>query len=435
MQKKISRILVVDDNASIHDDFKNIITENNKMKNERTSQLEDELFGVTSSTDETIFNYEYIIDDAYQGEEAVQLVNAAEEENNPYSLIFMDVRMPPGIDGIKTIQLIWEQHPHIEMVICTAHSDYKWNQIVEMFGQTDKLIFMKKPFDSVSVKQMAMTLCTKWHLARSNDEHVDNLEKALFERKQAAKELKQAKEHAESANIAKSEFLANMSHELRTPMHGILSYSQFGIKKYNIGDQEKMLDYFKNINSCGKRLMDLLNDLLDLSKLEAGKMEYNFDQNDLTYDLKLVLSEFHALLQEKELTVNSLPTESSTKLPYDKLKINQVLRNLVSNAIKYSHPNSMIQVSYEEIIDNESRLLKFSIIDNGIGIPENELTRVFDKFMQSSNTNDGSGGTGLGLAICKEIIQAHSGIIWAEHNTDREGSIFSFTLPFDRSEA
>ncbi|MGL1933723.1 MAG: hybrid sensor histidine kinase/response regulator [Fibrobacterales bacterium] len=433
MERLTSRILVVDDNASIHDDFKNIITETNKSKNKKTAQLEGELFGIASTTNEIVDAYEYQIDDAYQGEEAVQMVDTAEKAGKPYSLIFMDVRMPPGIDGIKAIQMIWDKYPHIEMVICTAHSDYKWNQIVDMFGQTDKLIFMKKPFDSVSVKQMAMTLCTKWQLARTNAEHVHHLEEALLERKKAAQELKLAKERAESANIAKSEFLANMSHELRTPMHGILSYSQFGIKKYDNENKEKVLDYFKNINACGKRLMDLLNDLLDLSKLEAGKMDYNFEQSDLLYELRLVLSEFHALIQEKGVLIDVAEPSCSLSVPIDKMKINQVFRNLISNAVKYSPEGKTIQITFNESTTDNKAFLNCSITDEGVGIPDNELERVFDKFIQSSNTKDGSGGTGLGLAICREIISAHQGTIRAMHNPTGQGSQFTFTTPREQT--
>jgi CheY-like chemotaxis protein len=133
------RLLIVDDNEEIHADFKKILVPLIIHKDSETQELEKELFGDDDNHDKEVVEIpSYDIDDAYQGEDAVSMVDRAESEGNPYSLIFMDIRMPPGMDGIETIKKIWDKNPDAEVVICTAYSDYSWNQILKMLGQTDR---------------------------------------------------------------------------------------------------------------------------------------------------------------------------------------------------------------------------------------------------------------------------------------------------------
>lgn len=208
---------------------------------------------------------------------------------------------------------------------------------------------------------------------------------------------------------AKSEFIANMSHELRTPMHAISSFAVIGQKKCM---DEKACEYFQKIQTSAKRLTMLLNDLLDLSKLEAGKVEADLQQHDIMSTIRQVIDEISQLRDIQLIKVHPDPL-SSIKAVFDEKLIYRVLLNILSNAIKFSPQNSEIHISVTKQ-DNDKRL-SVSIDDLGVGIPDQELNNVFDKFIQSSKTkNHTKGGTGLGLSICKEIMLIHHGHIWAE---------------------
>jgi len=262
----------------------------------------------------------------------------------------------------------------------------------------------------------------------------------ITERKQALEQMEIARIAAERANRAKSEFLANMSHELRTPMHSILSFSEIGMTKSRAEDKSKLLQYFSRINESGKRLLALLDELLDLSKLEAGRMQFNFEYQDLLKVVDIEVAEFQELLKKKSLILRVIQPEFETSCRHDHQKMLQVLRNLLSNAIKFTPEGKQITIDFQKSQlsvgkrkSDKSTIpaLCFRMVDQGIGIPEDELQAVFDKFVQSSKTRTGAGGTGLGLAICKEIVESHGGKIEAANNPEG-GAMFTVTLPIDR---
>ncbi len=186
-----NRILIVDDNESIHKDFLKTLCKTVENDDDMAS-LEAELFGDDNSKtkrevkEESI---EYQVDSAYQGEEALEKVRQAHAHGNPYALLFVDVRMPPGWDGIETISRIWSEFPYTEMAICTAYSDYSWEEIAEKLGNTDKLLFLTKPFSTIVVRQMALSLIKKWNLGEQARNYVADLENEVSERTQQLKSL------------------------------------------------------------------------------------------------------------------------------------------------------------------------------------------------------------------------------------------------------
>jgi len=245
----------------------------------------------------------------------------------------------------------------------------------------------------------------------------------ISRQKNLEKELRLTKDEAEAANQAKSEFLANMSHELRTPMHAILGFAKIASDRIDHLEKRKLKEFVNEVYLAGQSLMSLLNNLLDISKLEVGRVEYDMKVNKLTEIVLLVIHEFEPVATEKELTIEFDKPEFDDQARFDQNKMIQVIRNLVSNAIKFSNPKSKIIIN----ITRRSGILMLSFKDFGIGIPADELETVFDKFVQSSKSKSESGGTGLGLAISKEIIDAHKGRIWAKNNSEG-GTTFFMSL-------
>ncbi len=239
--------------------------------------------------------------------------------------------------------------------------------------------------------------------------------------------LETALNNANQANEAKSLFLANISHELRTPMHGILSFARFGQLKIDTAPQSKLKSYFDEISDSGSRLMLLLNDLLDLSKLEAGKIDYDFAETDLPGLARSVSGEMAAFAETKNIKIEVRSESPELIGTFDAQRIGQVFRNLVSNAIKFSEAGTRVIISFSM----NDEVIRCCVSNHGMGIPQSELETVFDKFVQSSKTKTGSGGTGLGLAISKEIIHQHRGRIWAESEPG-EDTRFIVELPRTR---
>lgn len=420
-------ILVVDDLPSIHECFRSIlIPDSFEEKGEELDSMLDKIVGADPDRSKPRFRPPvYRIDSAYQGEQAIAMVDEAQEKGQPYSLIFMDVRMPPGMDGIQTIQEIWKKHPAIGMVICTAFSDYSWEEIQETLGGSGRLMFLRKPFDKVAVQQMAMTLTTRWKLAREAAFNTERLESIVEER---TRELVEAKQQAERADQAKTDFLANMSHEIRTPMNGVIGMAALLLDSELPLEQR---DYVEAINSSGQALLTILNDVLDFSKIEAGKLRIE----QIPFDLRTVvedlgdLSATRALEKKIKLIVRIAP-DTPTRVEGDPGRIRQVLGNLVSNAIKFTRLGHVkIDICRETDADDGLDRYCFSIEDTGRGIPEDKLDSIFEKFTQAdSSTTREFGGTGLGLSISAQLVELMNGSIGVE-SVEGRGSRFWFRIP------
>ena len=348
----------------------------------------------------------YVVYEAEDGEQAVTEFKQCLPE-----IVLMDANMP-GLDGFAATQAI-KQLP-----------EAKNTPIIMVSGLEDDES-VDRAFSVGAVEYITKPIC--WPLLIHR---LANICAAM----QAKQEIMQAKLNADRANQSKSEFLANMSHELRTPMHAILSFASMGEEKVFDATPEKLQQYFSRISESGERLLALLNDLLDLSKLEAGAVQCHFKPHNVVKIVNTVLQEMSALIKQKGVNIIHECPDVDARVVCDSEKIMQVVRNLLSNAIKFTPAGKSIFLHYAATsvpaANSASQVsaLALSVIDQGIGIPDDELSSVFDKFVQSSKTKTGAGGTGLGLAICREIIDRHEGIITARNN-DYGGATFEFKIP------
>ena len=408
----------------------------------------------------------YQVVSADDGAQALELARQA-----PPDLIISDIMMP-NMDGfalcrelkksalLKAIPLVFytatyidEQDKQLALSMGVARFIIKPIEMEEMLKIVEEVIQDHKgknalPSQELKVDCEALEIRHAERLINKLDEKVHELEAANSELQLHRNHLEQlveektadlviAKKIAEEANQAKSIFLANISHELRTPMHAILNFSQMGEEKSKTAGQEKLHHYFSRIDTSGQRLLLLLNDLLDLSKLEAGRDVFNIKEHNLKLLIEKAVAELEGLAVNNGLDINIATTTISTMAEVDPAKIQQVINNILSNAIKFSPEGKKIDITFSPSFlpsdekDPEHSMrpaIAVSIADQGIGIPEKEQELVFDQFVQSSMTATGSGGTGLGLAICKEIIKGHNGTITAKNNSG-EGATFTFVIP------
>ncbi|HQU41949.1 MAG TPA: histidine kinase dimerization/phospho-acceptor domain-containing protein, partial [Pirellulales bacterium] len=313
------RILIVDDNCDIHADYRRVLGDG--PATDPLAAAEAELFGNVEVATPRRLDFE--LAHASQGEEGYELLRR-EMRARPFAVAFVDMRMPPGWDGLETIKRMWEADPRLQVVLCTAYSDYSWSQICDALRPCDRLLILKKPFDAIEVRQLAASLVAKWNLSRAADRSQRELQEAVEQR---TVQLRAAKEAADRASRSKSEFLANISHEIRTPLTAILGFTRLLM---NGGDSpEERSEYLQIIRASAEHQLVLINDLLDISKVEAGQMQIHRVWCSARQIIDEVLQTLHYRAAEKGLTLASdWPGATGHQAYTDPSRLRQLLINL-----------------------------------------------------------------------------------------------------------
>ena len=439
------RVLIVDDNSAIHDDFRKVLATGNGP-HPALLQAEALLFG-DSPADSIIAEFE--LDSAHQGQEALAKVQAALATRRPYALAFIDVRMPPGWDGIETVRRIWNVDPDLQVVICTAYSDYSWEAMVRKLGSSDNLVILKKPFDNIEVLQLACAFTSKWELRRQAKLKLQQLaemvEQRTFELETANRELRREAQERLSADRqlrqaqkmeAVGQLAAGVAHDFNNILTVVHGHATMLLMR--LGEQGPHVRSIAEIRHSAERAANLVRQLLMFSR----KQILQFRNVDLDEVIRSVSGMLRQLVGEH----TSLEIDCAEGLPPifgDRGMIEQVIVNLTVNArdamprggrlIMQSRAVTLIPESIQPNSEaRPGRFIGLTVSDTGTGMSPETLSHVFEPFF---TTKEVGKGTGLGLATVYGIVKQHQGWIEVQSRLG-EGSTFHIFFPVsDRTAA
>lgn len=382
----MDKILFIDDEIGIIESYLKIFkkTDNSEMDSilnflDSSNFIKNE--NETSRRDFTLFS-------AHQGLEGIEIVKQQLLTDEPIKVVFIDMRMPPGIDGCETALRIREIDPRLEIVIVTAYSDLSLSQINDKIGHTDKLLYLKKPFTHEEVYQIAINLITKYNDSKTKDT-----------------------------------FLSNISSQLNTPMQLILEYTKVLTDRNELQIRDKEL--VKNIET---NILEIKNSLNNLVQIAEDNQKIDLLTRPSSLRDILEATNFNCLLNltnKPSVKLNYRAISNDLNLNVDSDKIIYALNLISDNACKFTHDGE-IKLFVNIQNENKGKNIEFHIIDTGIGIPETEVNKVFKKFYKAQNAKN-TEGFGIGLTMAKRIFNAHGGDIQIisvpGHGTDVKASL------------
>ncbi len=331
-----------------------------------------------------------------------------------FDVIITDIRLPDS-GGLEILELSKEINPDAAVIMITGYASVE--TAVEAVNQGAYAYFVK-PVNPEEIKTTIANALKHQRLLQENKRLVDSLQrsnKLLFE----------TNEELRKATQAKSDFLAHMSHELRTPLNVIIGFSDLMLEEVPGQVNEEQEQCLNDILASGRNLMNLINDILDLSKIESGKLELKIKNIAIADVIRAMKNVMAPIITPRNQSLDIYIEEGLPQARADKAKIGQVLLNLLSNASRFTPDGGRLKV---EAVKKDDWCL-VSVIDSGIGIKKENHERIFEEFCQvDSPLTEDKSGTGLGLTIAKRIVEKHGGKIWVESEYGK-GSRFSFTLP------
>jgi two-component system, NtrC family, sensor kinase len=439
------RILVIDDNRAIHEDIRKVLA-SDRSERGALQQRQSALFGEAAPVSQ---RQTFQIDSAFQGQDGLCLLQQALEDGDPYAVAFVDVRMGLGWDGIQTTARLWETYPDLQVVICTAYSDYSWEDMVAQLGHSDRLVILKKPFDNVEVQQLANALSQKWRLLQQAKAKLEDLEQIVSartaqlqtansqlqgevaERKQIEAALRQSQQAMmqQERLAAVGQLSAGIAHDFNNILCIIQGYVSLLIEMEDRG-QEKV-DALKQIATASQRAANLTRQLLTFSRkqvMQPQRLEFNEVIGNISKMLKRLVGETFAVqfhFSPKPLYIQA-----------DLGMIEQVIMNLAVNARDAMPRGGQLTLSASAAEMDEAHRQKnpearvgqfacLTVTDTGCGIPAENLSRIFEPFFTTKAVGK---GTGLGLATVYGIVKQHDG--WIEVASEvGKGSTFAVFLP------
>jgi signal transduction histidine kinase len=386
--------------------------------------LESDLFGEGSlSVPECKMSFELTV--CSQGEEAVNAAREASDAGRPYSVAFVDVRMPPGIDGITAAEQMIEIDGSLNAVIVTGYSDIPRQEIHRRLGKGN-FFYFQKPFLGDEFMQLAWVLHRKRVAERQMQDANTRLQEEVSRR---TAELVIAVKRAHATSQAKTDFLANMSHELRTPLNAIIGFSDM-IGRELVGPigNARYVEYAVDIHGSAQHLLSIINDILDFSKIEAGEMQLQEGPMDIPEAISFCKRLVQHRAAQAEITLHSSVAEEVPLIRADERKIKQALLNLLTNSVKFTPTGGTISVR----VAVQDGALVLAVSDTGIGMLPDQVAHALEPFGQvDSSLARTTNGTGLGLPLSRALVELHGGTLSVESAVGK-GTNVTIVLPSER---
>jgi two-component system sensor histidine kinase/response regulator len=357
----------------------------------------------------------YQVATASNGREALELIR-----KRGFNIVIADIKLP-DISGLEILETAKELNPETAVIMITGHASLE--TAVDAINE-GAYAYILKPVAMSELETTLNNALREQRLLVENRELVESLQ-------QSNKSLEEANRALEQVSQAKSDFTARMSHELRTPLNSIIGFSEVLLsKKMSPADQATHEEFLGYIHISAEHLLHLIDSILDLSKIEAGKLTLEpreFDLRVLLEDVKITVL---PMFTTKKQTLAIETDQGINTIFADEPKMRQIFLNLLSNAHKFTPNGGRINVVCRL---EDPNLLQCAVIDSGIGISHQDQTKIFEEFGQlKENPADNAQGAGLGLSIAKRLVELHGGSIWVVSQPS-SGSTFTFTIPLTRS--
>ncbi len=344
----------------------------------------------------------------------------------PIQVIISDQRMP-GMNGVEFFNRVKSDYPDAIRLLLTGYADIQ--AVIAAINDGNVFRYIPKPWDPVELDTIVNEAFQRYNLIVQNRRLLDELQSsnALLEQRvrERTLELAEANQRLQTINAQKDAFLGMAAHDLRTPITIIHGYTELLLDPRT--DPESMPELVELIRETSREMLDLLNDLLDITAIQSGKINLQPDIVNVHAFLDRVLKLNRRIGDRKNIRLVAEIPDNLPPFMFDPQRIEQVLNNLIGNAFKFSHAGTTVTVSLRLLDDGE--LLEFNVIDQGQGIPQEEIGKLFTEFQKTSARPTGNErSTGLGLSICKRLVELHFGRIGVESQIGA-GSRFYFQLP------